>query len=285
MVEGTKEGSLHIVRLKGRLWFSREDWKRAYPAIFRGAGVGFFCGAAPGLGGTVAAMLSYVLEKKVSRTPERFGKGAIEGVAAPEAATNADTCGAFVHLLALGVPGSGATAVIMGAFIMYGIQPGPMLFTTHPDLVWGLIASMYLGNAMLLVLNLPLVGVLARILYVPPGILLCIILGIASTGVYSFNYNTFDLFMALGFGVLGYAFRKLDIPKAPLLFGLILGHTLEQSFRQALTISSGDVTVFFTHPIAAFLLCCAAVSIGASIWAKKRRPRELIQAEERAVEA
>jgi putative tricarboxylic transport membrane protein len=285
MVEGTKEGSLHIVRVKGRLWFTREDWKRAYPAIFRGAGVGFFCGAAPGLGGTVAAMLSYILEKKISRTPERFGKGAIEGVAAPEAATNADTCGAFVHLLALGVPGSGATAVIMGAFIMYGIQPGPMLFTTHPDLVWGLIASMYLGNAMLLVLNLPLVGVLARILYVPPGILLCIVLGIASTGVYSFNYNTFDLFMALGFGVLGYAFRKLDIPKAPLLFGLILGHTLEQSFRQALTIASGDVTVFFTHPISAFLLFCAAVSIGGSIWAKRRRPRELVQAEERAAEA
>jgi len=203
MVEGTKAGTLHIVRVSGKLWFTRAEWRLAWPAILRGAGVGFFCGAAPGLGGTVAAMLSYILEKKVSKHPERFGKGAIEGVAAPEAATNADTCGAFVHLLALGVPGSGATAVIMGAFIMYGIQPGPMLFTTHPDLVWGLIASMYIGNAMLLVLNLPLVGVLARILYVPPGILLCIILGIASAGVYSFNYNTFDLFMALGFGVLG----------------------------------------------------------------------------------
>src|SRR5215471_7351071 len=285
MVEGTMEGTLHIVRVKGRLWFSRAEWRRAWPAIFRGAGVGFFCGAAPGLGGTIAAMLSYILEKKVSRHPEQFGQGAIEGVAAPEAATNADTCGAFVHLLALGVPGSGATAVIMGAFIMYGIQPGPMLFNSHPDLVWGLIASMYIGNMMLLVLNLPLVGVLARILYVPPGVLLCIILGIASAGVYSFNYNTFDLFLALGFGMLGYAFRKLDIPKAPLLFGLILGHTLEQSFRQALTISGGDVSVFFTHPIAAGLLLCAAVSIGGSIWAKRRRPKELIQAEERAVEA
>jgi putative tricarboxylic transport membrane protein len=282
MVEGTKAGTLHIVRVSGKLWFSRADWRLAWPAILRGAGVGFFCGAAPGLGGTVAAMLSYILEKKVSKHPERFGKGAIEGVAAPEAATNADTCGAFVHLLALGVPGSGATAVIMGAFIMYGIQPGPMLFTTHPDLVWGLIASMYIGNAMLLVLNLPLVGLLARILYVPPGILLCIILGIASAGVYSFNYNTFDLFMALGFGVLGYAFRKLDIPKAPLLFGLILGHTLEQSFRQAMTISSGDVSVFFTHPIAAFLLACAAISIGASVWAK-RRPRALLHAAEKQV--
>jgi putative tricarboxylic transport membrane protein len=282
MVEGTKAGTLHIVRVKGKLWFSREEWRLAWPAILRGAGVGFFCGAAPGLGGTVAAMLSYILEKKISKHPERFGKGAIEGVAAPEAATNADTCGAFVHLLALGVPGSGATAVIMGAFIMYGIQPGPMLFNTHPDLVWGLIASMYIGNAMLLVLNLPLVGVLARILYVPPGILLCIILGIASAGVYSFNYDTVDLFFALGFGVLGYAFRKLDIPKAPLLFGLILGHTLEQSFRQAMTISSADPTVFFTHPISCGLIICAAISIGASVWAK-RRPRALLHAAEKQV--
>jgi len=275
MVEGTLEGTLHTVKVQGKLWFTREEWRRARPAIFRGSAVGFFCGAAPGLGGTIAAMLSYILEKKVSKHPEQFGHGAIEGVAAPEAATNADTCGAFVHLLALGVPGSGATAVIMGAFIMYGIQPGPMLFNTHPDLVWGLIASMYIGNAMLLVLNLPLVGVLARILYVPPGILLCIILGIASAGVYSFNYDSFDLFMALGFGVLGYAFRKLDIPKAPLLFGLILGHTLEQSFRQAMTISNGDVTVFLRSPIAAGLLLCAAVSIIMSAWAK-RKPREAL---------
>jgi putative tricarboxylic transport membrane protein len=275
MVEGTLEGTLHAVKVQGKLWFTREEWRRARPAIFRGSAVGFFCGAAPGLGGTIAAMLSYILEKKVSKHPEQFGHGAIEGVAAPEAATNADTCGAFVHLLALGVPGSGATAVIMGAFIMYGIQPGPMLFNSHPDLVWGLIASMYIGNAMLLVLNLPLVGVLARILYVPPGVLLCIILGIASAGVYSFNYDSFDLFMALAFGVLGYAFRKLDIPKAPLLFGLILGHTLEQSFRQAMTISNGDVTVFLRSPIAAGLLLCAAVSIIMSAWAK-RKPREAL---------
>jgi putative tricarboxylic transport membrane protein len=276
MVEGTMAGTLHTVRVQGKLWFTLAEWRRAWPAIFRGAGVGFFCGAAPGLGGTIAAMLSYVLEKKVSKHPHEFGHGAIEGVAAPEAATNADTCGAFVHLLALGVPGSGATAVIMGAFIMYGIQPGPMLFNSHPDLVWGLIASMYLGNAMLLVLNLPLVGVLARILYIPPGVLLCIILGIASAGVYSFNYDGFDLFLALGFGVLGYVFRKLDIPKAPLLFGLILGHTLEQSFRQAMTISNGDPTVFLKSPIAAGLLLCAAISIGMSAYAK-RKPKVLLE--------
>jgi putative tricarboxylic transport membrane protein len=284
MVEGTLGGTLHTVRVEGKLWFSRAEWRRARPAALRGTLVGFLCGAAPGLGGTLASMLSYVLEKKISKHPEEFGHGAIEGVAAPEAATNADTCGAFVHLLALGVPGSGSTAVIMGAFIMYGIQPGPMLFHTQPDLVWGLIASMYIGNIMLLLLNLPLVGILSRILYVPPGILLCVILVIASAGVYSFDSDTFDLYMALGFGVLGYAFRKLDIPKAPLLFGLILGHTLEQSFRQALTISNGDPSVFVRSPISAGLLVCACISIGASIWSRRQPPKVLQQLEEQVAE-
>jgi putative tricarboxylic transport membrane protein len=277
MVEGTLGGTLHTVRVEGKLWFTRQEWRRARPAIFRGSVVGFLCGAAPGLGGTLAAMLSYVLEKKISKHPEEFGHGAIEGVAAPEAATNADSCGAFVHLLALGVPGSGATAVIMGAFIMYGMQPGPMLFHTQPDLVWGLIASMYIGNIMLLVLNLPLVGILSRILYVPPGVLLCVILVIASAGVYSFNTDVFDLFLALFFGMVGYAFRKFDIPKAPLLFGLILGHTLEQSFRQALTISSGDPTAFVRSPIAAGLLGCAAISVGASIWSRHKQSTKLLK--------
>lgn len=270
MVEGTREGTMHAVRVQGKLWFTRQEWRRAWPAILRGGSVGFFCGAAPGLGGTISAMLSYILEKKVSRRPEEFGHGAIEGVAAPEAATNADTCGAFVHLLALGIPGSGSTAVIMGAFIMYGIQPGPMLFQSHPDLVWGLIASMYVGNVLLLVLNLPLVGLFARILYVPPGILLALILGIAAAGVYSFNTQVFDLYLALAFGVAGVAFRKLDIPRAPLVFGLILGGLLEQSFRQAMTISSGSPLIFLSSPIAVFLLLCSAVSVGASLWAKRR---------------
>jgi putative tricarboxylic transport membrane protein len=173
----------------------------------------------------------------------------------------------------------------MGAFIMYGIQPGPMLFTTHPDLVWGLIASMYLGNMMLVVLNLPLVGIFARVLYIPPGILLVIILGIASAGVYSFNGDVFDLYMALGFGVLGYAFRKFDIPKAPLIFGLILGHIIEQSFRQAMTISSGDPTIFLKSPIADFLLLCAAGSVLLSIWAKRSGAAAVLRQAERTAGA
>jgi putative tricarboxylic transport membrane protein len=284
MVEGTMGGTLHVVKVTGKLWFTKAEWKRARPAALRGTAVGFLCGAAPGLGGTIAAMLSYILEKKISKHPEEFGHGAIEGVAAPEAAVNADTCGAFVHLLALGVPGSGSTAVIMGAFIMYGIQPGPMLFHTQPDLVWGLIASMYIGNIMLLVLNLPLVGLLARILYVPPGVLLCIVLGIATAGVYSFNNNIFDLYLALGFGVLGYIFRKLDIPKAPLLFGLILGHTLEQSFRQSMTLSNSDPTVFLKSPIAAGLIACSVISVAAAVWSHRKPSKMLMEAEARIEE-
>jgi putative tricarboxylic transport membrane protein len=276
MVEGTREGTMHAVRVQGRLWFTLEEWRRAWPAILRGGSVGFFCGAAPGLGGTISAMLSYILEKKVSRRPEEFGHGAIEGVAAPEAATNADTCGAFVHLLALGIPGSGSTAVIMGAFIMYGIQPGPMLFQNQPDLVWGLIASMYVGNVLLLVLNLPLVGVFARILYVPPGVLLVLILGIAAAGIYSFNTQVFDLYLALAFGVAGYASRKLDIPRGPLIFGVILGGLLEQSFRQAMTISSASPLIFVSSPIAVFLLLCSVVSVGASLWAKRRPATKML---------
>jgi putative tricarboxylic transport membrane protein len=283
MAEGTLDGTMHSVRVKGKIWFTRQDWKAAFPAILRGWGVGFFCGAAPGLGGTISAMLSYITEKYLSKTPERFGKGAIEGVAGPEAAVNADTCGAFVHLLALGIPASGSTAVIMGAFIMYGIQPGPLLFQNQPDLVWGLIASMYVGNVMLLVLNLPLVGLFARVLYAPPGVLLVMILGVASVGVYSFETNPFMLYLALMFGVVGHVFRKLDIPKAPLIFGIILGGKIEQSLRQAMTISSGDATVFLRSPLSATLLALAAGMVALSFWAKRKSAATLRQAQAQPV--
>jgi putative tricarboxylic transport membrane protein len=283
MVEGFLDGTIHPVRVTGRIWFTREEWRKAFPAILRGTGIGFFCGAAPGLGGTISAMLSYVAEKRVSKYPEKFGKGAIEGVAGPEAAVNADTCGAFVHLLALGIPASGSTAVIMGAFIMYGLQPGPMLFTTNPDLVWGLIASMYIGNVMLLVLNLPLVGLFARVLYAPPGVLLVIILGVASVGVYSFDTSTFNLYLALLFGVVGYAFRKLDIPKAPLIFGIILGGKIEQSLRQAIALSGGDPLTLVGSPLSAGLLTFAAGMILFSIWAKRKSAATIEEARSHAV--
>jgi putative tricarboxylic transport membrane protein len=270
MVEGTLRGTAQIIRIQGSLWFTRAEWRRAMPAIFRGTAIGFLCGAGPGLGGTMSSMLAYVSERKFGRFRHELGTGAVEGVAAPEAATNADTCGAFAHLLALGIPGSGATAVLMGAFIMYGIQPGPLLFRDQPDLVWGLIASMYVGNIMLLVLNLPLVGVLARILYIPPAVLLTIVLGIASAGVYSFNTNVSDLYIALTFGCIGYIFRKLDVPKPPMIFGLILGSLIEQSFRRAMTISGGDLKVFVTSPISATLLGLAIGSLLIAVWTKSR---------------
>src|SRR5579883_2966986 len=208
--------------------------------------------------------------RNTSPRRRRSSARAIEGVAAPEAAVNADSCGAFVHLLALGIPASGSTAILMGAFIMYGIQPGPLLFQNQPDLVWGLIASMYVGNVMLLVLNLPLVGLFARVLYAPPGVLLVMILGIASIGVYSLETNPFMLFVAHVFGIIGYFFRLLDIPKAPLIFGIILGGKIEQSLRQAMTISSGDATVFLKSPLSAALLLAAVAMVVFSYWAKRK---------------
>jgi putative tricarboxylic transport membrane protein len=206
-------------------------------------------------------MISYTVEKRVSKYPEKFGTGMIEGVAGPEAANNAATCGAMVPLLTLGIPGSGATAVLMGAFIMYGIQPGPLLFEKRPDLVWGLVDSMYIGNVMLLILNLPLVPLFVRILYIPTGILLSLILAISSIGIYSINGNTLELQMALMFGVIGYIFRKIDMPLAPMVLALVLGGIMEQSFRQAMTISGADPKIFVHSGISITLLILAVVMV------------------------
>ena len=196
------------------------------------------CCRAPG--GTIASILSYTTEKRLSKHPEEFGKGAIEGVAGPEAANNSDTAGAMVPLLTLGVPGGGATAVLLGAFIMYGIQPGPLLFQNRPDLVWGLVDSMYIGNVMLLILNLPLIGLFVRLLYIPSGILYPLIMAISVIGAYAINGSMLDLYLMLLFGVVGYVFDKCDIPVAPLVLSLVLGGMMEQSFRQAMTISEGE---------------------------------------------
>jgi putative tricarboxylic transport membrane protein len=171
------------------------------------------------------------MEKRLSKYPEHFGHGAIEGVAGPEAANNSSTTGALVPLLTLGIPGSGTTAVLLGAFMLYGIQPGPLLFENRPDLVWGVIDSMYVGNLMLLILNLPLIGIFVRLLYVPTGILMPLILAFSTIGVYAINNNAFELHIALLFGIVGYLFRKVGIPLAPLVLALVLGAAMEQSFR------------------------------------------------------
>lgn len=270
-IEQHLTGTAPPMRVSGPIWVTREEWRRSIKPIARGGLLGFLVGVLPGAGSTVASILAYSLEKRVSKRPEKFGKGAIEGVAGPEAANNASTCGAMVPLLTLGVPGSGATAIIMGAFIVYGLQPGPLLFQSQPALVWGLIDSMYLGNVMLLLLNLPLVGLFVRILYIPTGILLPLILAISSIGVYSVNNSSFDLYVALAFGGLGYAFRKMGIPPAPLILALVLGGMMEQSFRQAMTISSANPVVFLQSAISVTLLAATIVSVALPTWMARRK--------------
>jgi putative tricarboxylic transport membrane protein len=222
--------------------------------ILRGSLIGFFKGILPGGGATIATILSYSLERGLSKQPELFGTGMIEGVAGPESANNAAATGAFVPLLALGLPGSASTAILLGAFLIYGIQPGPELFAKNPDVVWGLIDSMYIGNVILFVLNLPLIMLFVRILYVPAGILMQLVLVVAGIGVYSLNESMVELYLALGFGALGYVMRKLSIPIPPLVLSIILGSLLEKSLRQSMTISGGDLGFLVGSPIAASLL-------------------------------
>jgi putative tricarboxylic transport membrane protein len=261
-MEGIYRGTApQMIKIKGRLWLTRQEWQRSVGPIWRGGIIGFVIGVLPGAGGTIASILSYTTEKRLSKHPEEFGRGAIEGVAGPESANNSDTAGAMVPLLTLGVPGGGATAVLLGAFIMYGIQPGPLLFQNRPDLVWGLIDSMYVGNVMLLILNLPLIGIFVRLLYIPSGILYPLIVAIAVIGAYAINGSTTDLFLILFFGVLGYVFEKVDIPVAPLALSLVLGGMMEQSFRQAMTISGGNAQIFFGSAITITLVVMSVISI------------------------
>src|SRR5688572_20544 len=261
MEDMTKGVRSEIIRVKGKLWLTKEEWNRSLMPMFRGGIVGFVIGVLPGAGGTIASIMAYVWEKRISKHPEEFGKGAIEGVAGPEAANNSDTAGAMVPLLTLGIPGGGATAVMLGAFIMYGIQPGPLLFQNRPDLVWGLIDSMYIGNIMLLILNLPLIGIFVRLLYIPSGILMPLIMAISSIGIYAINGNMTDLYLILFFGIVGYVFDKVDIPVAPLVLSLVLGGMMEQSFRQAMTISGGNPKIFFNSTITISLVILSVISV------------------------
>ena len=237
----------------------REEWKVSTGAIGRGTIIGFFLGIIPGIGAIIPTFLAYAVEKKVSKHPEKFGTGVIEGVASPETANNSYANAAMVPLLTLGIPGSPTLAVLMGAFIIHGLTPGPFLFKERPDVVWGLIASLSLGNVMLLILNLPLVGLWAKLLeiryqYLYPGILLFCILG-----AYSLNQSVFDVGVMVAFGVLGYIFRKLDWPLAPTVLALILGPMMERALRTSLEMSGGDLSILFTRPISAVLLIAAAI--------------------------
>ncbi len=229
----------------------------------------------------MASFLSYGLEKAVSRHPEKFGTGVIEGVAAPEGANNADAGGALVPLLTLGIPGGNTTAILLGGLILWGYKPGPLLIQEHPELFWGLVASMYIGNVLLLVLNLPLVPLFAQILRLPYYVLYPLIVGISIVGVYSVNNSLFDVWMMGIFGLLGYLMRKLDFPAAALILGMVLGDGLERALRQSLMMSQGDITILVNRPISGTLLFIAAMILCLPVVRKVRSWRvEAIEREE-----
>lgn len=249
------------------------------PAMMRGGGLGFLLGLLPGCSPAVTTFLAYDLEKKVSRHPDKFGKGAIEGVAAPESANNATASAGFIPLMALGIPASPPLAILLGGLMIYGLQPGPLLFQTNPDFVWTIIASMYIGNVMLLVLNLPLVGLWARLTRVPYGIMAPIILLIAFVGAYSVRNSMFDVFMSLVFGGIGYVMRKYGWPTAPLVLCAILGPMLEKSLVQSLAMSAGNPWIFITRPISLTLLVAASLLLVVSlslVKAAKKKTDEIL---------
>jgi putative tricarboxylic transport membrane protein len=243
------------------LWPTARDWLAVRWTMVRATIIGFFIGALPGAGATVAAFMAYAVEKRASKYPEKFGTGVIEGVAAPEAANNAATGGALVPLLTLGLPSSATTAVMLGALMIFGVRPGPLLMSERPDFFWAVVTSMYVGNVMLLVLNLPLVGLWASMLRIPYTILLPLILLFTLIGAYALNNNVSDVWIMILFGVIGYLMRKFDYPAAPVVLALVLGPLMETNFRRALSLSQGDYTVFVTHPISAVLLLAAVVSL------------------------
>jgi putative tricarboxylic transport membrane protein len=254
---------------------SRADWRACRWTLPRASLIGFVVGVLPGTGATLASILAYLAEKRASRHPERFGTGVIEGVAAPETANNAASGGAMVPLLTLGVPGSGTTAVMLGALMLWGLRPGPLLFEKNPELVWGLIASMYIGNVVLLILNLPLIGLWVQLLRVPPRVLMPLILLFCFTGTYAVSGNPFDLWVMVVFGAIGLVLQRHGYPIAPIVLGLILAPLLETHFRRALIISRGDYAIFWQRPIAALLLAAAAVYLLAPLlaWLWRRRRR------------
>jgi len=235
------------------------DFKVALPAIFRGTALGSVLGILPGGGAVLASFASYAVEKKIAKHPEQFGKGAIQGVAGPESANNAGAQTSFIPMLTLGIPTTPVMALMVAAMMIHNIQPGPQVMTSNPKLFWGLIVSMWIGNLMLVVLNLPLIGMWVKLLSVPYRIMYPAILLFCCIGAYSINNNVFDVFMTIPFAILGYVFKKLDCEPAPMLLGFVLGKLMEEYLRRAMTISRGDATVFFTRPLSATLLVLAII--------------------------
>ena len=260
-IEAPEGGVLITDRFKlSEAFLTWQEWVEGRWAIVRGGVIGFVIGLIPAGGITTASFLAYMAEKRASKHPETFGKGDIAGVAAPEAANNAASISGFAPLLALGVPGSATTAVMLAGFMMWGVRPGPLLFTTKPDLVWGLIASMYVGNVILLLINMFLIPVFVAMLRIPYSILMGFIIVFASIGAFSVNNSMFEVWLMVGFGLLGYAMKKLQYPIVPLILGLVLGTLVEKSLRQALVLSAGSFEVFYTRPITVVFLLIALLA-------------------------
>jgi putative tricarboxylic transport membrane protein len=261
-----------------------QDWRDSFWPILRGSVLGFFIGILPGPAPVISAFSSYAIEKKISKHPEKFGTGVIEGVAGPESANNAATGGAFIPLFTLGIPVNSVIAILLGAFMIHGIQPGPMIITKHAELFWGTVMSMYLGNAMLLVLNLPLIGLWVQVLKVPYPILFPFILLFCLIGVYSLNYSLVEVALMICFGVFGYLARKFQFEMAPLVLAIVIGPMMENNLRLALVISQGSPMIFISHPISAvFIFITLALLISPFIpWIGKRRQKlqEKVEGEE-----
>jgi TctA family transporter len=257
----------------GSLWPSRAEWRLAWPAILRGTGIGSVLGVLPGGGAVLSGFASYAVEKKAAHEPQRFGRGAIEGVAGPESANNAGAQTSFIPMLTLGIPSNPVMAMMIGALTIHGVSPGPRLLTERPELFWGVIASMWIGNVMLLIINLPLIGLWVRLLAIPYRMLYPAILLFSCIGVYALGSSVFDVALIAVFGLFGYALLKLGFEPAPLLLGFVLAPMMEENLRRALLLSRGDPAVFVERPISLALLVAAALLIIAVVAPAIRRRR------------
>lgn len=270
ILEDTHAGG-SVIKKTGKLLVSFREFLYCFWAIIRSSITGFFVGVLPGAGATIASAISYMNEKKLAGKNGEFGKGDLKGVAAPEAANNASACGSFIPMLTLGIPGSGTTAVMIGALTLYNINPGPAMFTDQPEIVWGLIASLLIANVLLLFLNIPLIGLFVRILSIPIWVLAPIIAVVSVIGIYSINSTSFDLFLIIIIGIIGYILRKLQFPMAPLILGFVLGEMLEVNLRRALSSSGGDFSILYDGMIAKTLLLGATLIIVIPPLVKKLR--------------
>lgn len=278
VLKGLEENRVRIKHEKIKnVYPNKEDMKKSMFPILRGSLLGFFLGILPGVSATITSFLSYDVEKKISKHPEKFGKGAMEGVAGPESANNATSSGGFIPLLALGIPASPPLAILLAALMIYGLTPGPVLFEQNSQMVWTVIASMFIGNIILLILNLPLIGLWAKLTEVPFGILGPIILMVSILGAYSVRNSMFDVVVAIIFGILGYFFHKYQWPIIPFVLCLVLGPKMESSFIQSLEISSGNWLIFLQRPISLTLLLLAAVLVIVSIFLTKRTKKRIKQ--------